>query len=334
MAQESDKEFVPWFKEFVDKVEGGYTRKSWVPQDLEAWVAEIDAGHQEIRNLLGGTRKTFKVEESEGQGAADYNSVYKLYNTINLQLPDYFLKYNLNQNHLAFPNIPEHKNISTAKHILGYADRQKLPPEKKKILEDAVAQMGLAWAQAKQKGPECFATITTTPQAFCLLGNYGIDGNSCFRHGSFNSDKRYAAGIMKESFVVLFHKKEEVEEKNQNSDIIGRCIGMLTKHKDEPIFNTVNHYPYSYGYGKAETNAVGCGGQVKLLASKFLGLAEPESLSNFCQITGGINYGQYIGFSVFDKKKIGTIPRQVVDVDAKYSTEKNKPTGYDSYARW
>ena len=70
MAQESDKEFVPWFKEFVDKVEGGYTRKSWVPQDLEAWVAEIDAGHQEIRNLLGGTRKTFKVEESEGQGAA------------------------------------------------------------------------------------------------------------------------------------------------------------------------------------------------------------------------------------------------------------------------
>lgn len=317
------QEFTPWFKENLGN------RMGWVPKDLDAWVKEVDESHEEIRKLLGGVRKTFKLPATEGLVPADFNSVYYMKRTIDRIIPSYFTKYELTQDVLSFPNIRKLRNISTAKHILGYADRQKVSPESRKTLEDELAKLGLAWAKAKIKSPETNVTITTTPQAFALLGLLPCDKSSCFKHGAGNSDKRYAVGIMKDSFVIMYHTDEEVEEKVENDKISGRSIGVLSKHEDEFILNNTNNYPQLGGL-TATSKAVGTPTQLEKLASAFLGFEEPLTLRGHCNFKNEITYNYWTGSSIYDKKKIKQeVPRQMIEGSKKYYEERRTVTyGY------
>lgn len=335
------KDFLAWHGDFVKRFAAkgdtyGGSSTSYKPKDMDEWLDLVEKNHENLRKKLGGVSRTFKIGIKDAQPtAAPFQQVYDIMVQVCRIMPDYFNKYYLSHEQFQQPKLASQKNISGTKHILGYADRSKLEADKRKELEKLTEQLGQLWKQTcKAPKGEGYITLTTDPKAYCLIGRLKCCGYSCFGQGNFNSDKKYALGIHKDSFIVFAHPDEQLKTNDENdNNVVARALGVMTG-KNMSFMHTLNHHPYFYGYRdekplKLSANST----QMIEVAKEFYESDKIDVQSNKICLTHGINYGAYTGYTYFDKEKNKPLERtKNVKIDWRYSKEAH-PNG-DGYGKW
>lgn len=219
--------YLKWHQNVLKKA---YPNGYW-PRDSAEWIDLLDKSHADIRDKLGGISKTYEIETGDGQKKLDLVKHDDLIKRILGYVPGYLDRYGFSTAVFALPTIKGEKNISTSKHIMGYATRAKIPKDNTAALNNLVSMLGDLWGQNKTKKDCRFATVTTSPYAFAMIGSMGCDAGSCFVTGSFNSDKKYGISLYKDSFVIIMNDTEFVENLDSAAAINVKCrsFGMWLK---------------------------------------------------------------------------------------------------------
>jgi hypothetical protein len=332
-------EFISWHDKFLgqhksngyfDKHQLEYQINSYTPnyrpKDIKAWIERVDQTHQEIRELLGGFDKTFTIESGGEEKPVQFASASKIIKAIEALIPNYYNVYQFNyQVFLLSKLYHKDKEYSTAKHVLGYAKRARLDPEKTIQLSNLLGELGVLWAASKARKKQVTIYISTHPKHFALIGNYPICqiSGSCFAQTGMNVDKKFAVGAKDNTFVCLVKNNSS----NGNWDEHDKAITIRffgTINPDHSIINFCNQN----GYFKDDYH-----GHISILqelTKQLLGFAEPQYIRSNVRHKGGLNYGH--GDSFFDGKKHQNIEPQVIDFPIDYSVESHNTK--DGYANW
>jgi hypothetical protein len=330
-------EFKEWFEGFIkpygeksssdrkDLFVGSTTRRNYYPDDMDAWIEKVDQSHTEVRELLGGVRRNFQFSCKNEQQIHALDDCSAYVNAVVNCMPEYLSTYGLEKEDLAYPNLKKCKNISTTKHILGYADRAKITGYNLDCVRSYVTSLGNVYARRKAVTGEFSVTISTHPKAFCQIGSYGIDNSSCFMQGAFNSDKKYTYGAHKDTAVFLI--REGINDLHEDKKGV-ICRALITFTEGCQIMNLSNSKTggiFGYDYNKIVPI-------VNKTCAELFGTDQIASRSNLIVHKGGINYLDYICLSLFDGKKRNKIDNQVIDFDDYYSKESHPEN--DPYANW
>lgn len=225
-------DFLKWFDDFVKQKQGFY------PKDINAWYDEII---KKEKLYLEKYPKTIDIEIPDTDKCIEDTKVRSFYLDILAKIPNYMRTYYFNHSIFYRPTIDhgDYKGMSVAKHILTYCKRANVSKDSLLKINNALSHMGQLWAEIKFAKMSVKATIETSPLAWCLLGLYLCDRNSCFAQGKTqNPDKKYAFGIDPNVFLVLFHN-EDIHLKENTSTITGRMI--LVMHNG---FHFTNGYKF------------------------------------------------------------------------------------------
>jgi hypothetical protein len=314
-----DKEtFLEWYEKLGGK------SKLFIPKDLDGWFDAVEKSHKDIRELFGGVHKTATVEYiDDSMKIANYYTCAPYITVIIRLLPCYTSTYNLSYyDDLLYCKLLAHKNISTAKHIMGYAERMKISDEAKKELEIALSNLGKIWHKPTNSKITATYTITTSPRAFAKIGHYGMDNSSCFTNGHMNNDKKFALAIVPNSFVLIQHKeKSDVDNpEDDNTNISSRLIGNAT--------TGLKRINLSNAYG----GTVKTGSFIEEVIKDIFGFKSVTKDLNKFKYTCGMNYINAPVISILESDKNISIPMEEIEVTDIYSKE-YKPNG-DEYADW
>jgi hypothetical protein len=222
--KEDANKFEEWFDNFVTDNGGGYK-----PNDN--WFNNVQKAHKNLREFLGGDKKTMLVDLKANQKAADEAKVKPLIEDLFKTWPslDSFVH---DKNDLLRPIINvDGKGIKTGKAIMRWADDYLIDKDTKNKLNNIISKLGSGWAHAKSVECQLTVMLSTTAKAFCLLGHLGPDEESCFAAGGCNDDHKFVLGQTENTFVLL------VKENGKN---IARFWGFATP--DRKIFTLSNMY--------------------------------------------------------------------------------------------
>jgi hypothetical protein len=241
MTHKEDRTSINWLQHFTDKHNEGY-----FPPRIRSWMNEVDSSHSQIRNILGGDKivLTFELKNIQDK-AEDCNQLLK---EILLKIPYYLVTYGFSIDDLKYPIIKPYnaKNpVRTIKHILTYAEKNNSP--NLEIIKKLTNKLGEEYAKAKTENKKVAIVLSTTPQAFALLGHYGVDKDSCFGQRGVNSKHKFVLATVKNTFVITIRDIDETgkypEDEFAEQDkcpILGRMWGFLDA-KDR-VLNICNYY--------------------------------------------------------------------------------------------
>lgn len=260
--KDSYSEFDEWYNDFYA------LKRGFIPNDLRAWFERVEDTHRTLREIIGGIRVCSEYMLEAYQSVPPQEIMDEIIRSLRIYLPDYFADERVSVADLSSPNLPS--GMKTSKHIMQYATdfwgkTHVYLPEVNKI----VSKLGEAWAKAKTTEATIYTVLSTAAKAFCLLGHYGPDNNSCFRQGTGNSVSKYNLGERNNSFVFLIRSSPIRVFEPENSDtILARMWGFVNT-KDN-VVNFCNYYPKA---GFVEGNAFeACRRQ----AAQILGLGLDE----------------------------------------------------------
>ncbi len=219
--------FEKWLDELV-KLKGGI-----YPVKINNFVKEIDKNHTFIRDKLGGKQKTIQLDVNCAELQQDISrNITDLALNLYYAIPNYFSEYKLvYYNDFGLPYYPQFKGIKIGKHVQTWMEKQKTAKKTTENVQKLLSQLGEVWSQLKISKEKIWANISTDPRAFCLLGNYGCDKNSCFAQGAMNQDKRYTFAVQPDTFV-LTAKSDKKFSYSLDDNCLLRAIGFI---KDDVI---------------------------------------------------------------------------------------------------
>lgn len=212
---------------------------------IPEFIRKNKENHNQLTAILGGETIKYKIVVRVTQEPMEDDQCAIYQKEIIKILPQFFNHYGLNYAILRYPlckynivvagkNKP--RQINTGKFIMGYADRFcKLSTQQKIDLHKIVQTLGQKWAKLKNFDKEYLISISTSPIAFTMIGHYGPDNNSCFRHGKENWRHKFKlASEYKNTFVFLI-KEKTMDNKYR---VISRQWGFY----NDGMFNICNLY--------------------------------------------------------------------------------------------
>jgi hypothetical protein len=175
---------------------------------FEPWVKVLDCRHQQIREILGGIRHEAKVSIDSAVKPLSTSKCVKFHKALSSINQD--LLYEMKVSDLRYRTVKFHDHqsmkwtrlISSQARSLG----TMLSDQDHKQIATIMSELGNAWKNCKTHNLDVNVNITTSPQAFFLLGHFGIDNDSCFRQRGCNNSHKYVLGAMPNSFVILVSK--------------------------------------------------------------------------------------------------------------------------------
>ncbi len=192
------------------------------------WSEKVHEKHKNLRKILGGIGKVIKMSKSvpvvmyrtgEYRNLISFLKDQSIYDSY---LEDYDF------DHKIFQQECTPSGAKLSRHLLKYV-KTYTHTSKTNILqlEQYLSTLGETKKRLKVNDKnEWHCHITTSPQAFMLLGHYPTDHGSCFRFGGCAGTDKMRIALMPTSFVLLLSKHELSGWNTQNrNNIIGRCWG-------------------------------------------------------------------------------------------------------------
>lgn len=227
------------FLEKFNKKFGNYR-----PDYITDWLIKHKKSHENLRKVLGGESSKFKIQMKIGQEKLSDKLCKEYAAQITKIMPAFWGTYCISETILKWPmythNIDVHgttkkRQIRTSAFITGYAEKfAKISTENKKILNKILEQLGQHWSKLKDIDKEFLITLSTSPVAFVMIGHYGPDNNSCFRHGKENWKHKFKLSERKDTFVLLISSKNE----DNRYKVLARQWGFY----NDGMFNICNLY--------------------------------------------------------------------------------------------
>lgn len=224
------------------------------PCDIDKWHDKVEENHQDIRNWLGGVRKSIIIKLNAQQNQASEELARPIINSILNTIPDYLNCYGFDESVFLSPSIRQgtHNSIRVGKHIRSYAENYlRNDPSRDYTLRDLdrkLAALRTIWAKAKTQPSTLEVTLTTSPRAFVLLGHYGPDADSCFRNGSDKTADKFVMGQSKDSFVLVISKLNEGTSKFEQ---VARAFGFTSNN-----FKYISVCNFYYSDGLSEGDSI------------------------------------------------------------------------------
>jgi hypothetical protein len=308
-------EFIKWHEGFVAKYgvkspipekPNSYptSRSNYYPDDINLWVDKIDNSHKELRDILGGVKKSFILDLSE-DGKIDISDCQTTINAILKYLPEYLSTYDLTIEDISYPTISKQKDISTTKHIMGYVGRKKITSYTKEDISYYCSALGQIFENRKLAKGKYEVTISTHPKEFSSIGSFNIDKGSCFAQGSFNSDKKYTYAIYPNSAVVIAKKESET-----GGNITLR--GLMIFDLENQILHASNIKTSIHSI----TNSV-----LRRCAEIVFGTDQLDITNGMFSCAGGMTYLDQPFVSLWNKQKQEKITKQTLTFDTFYYKE-------------
>lgn len=266
------KEFFDWYKEFV--------KDSRTTRYGEKWFDRVEQSHQNIRNALGGIRKIVEVPFKDIQVPVDFAEIDKITHEMLVYIPGYFAQYKLVRRDFCISTVNKGNQFGMkwGKHIQHWMKANNCDEELVTRINNLVSRLGDKWSKAKTSELKMYVNITTSPQAFILLGHYGeIDQQSCFRHGSSNHSHKYILAQSPNSYVILVSTSPDIEGANLNT-LQARFWGVA--NADLTRWSVANYYARKHA---PEGNIYQA---VERLYAEILGCDKPKRTENQLTING------------------------------------------------
>jgi hypothetical protein len=249
-ADQSDFEiFADWYQKFSDKHKLHYGYAELVPKDYKAWYEQVEANHKKIRQELGGIRHNYRIDLVGGQSAPDQTKLNYIVFEILRYAPKFLEKTGTTLDIFTKGIMPNGQKIGRAisAYVREYWDGTLESYNKQyievyvKTVQTLLAKLGDLLANSETKDETIVATVTTAPKAFILIGHYGPDEVSCFRHGGQNAHHKYNFGARPETFVVLIKTtNSRMPESEDSKTTRARMLGWY--NPNDKIVNFCNFY--------------------------------------------------------------------------------------------
>jgi hypothetical protein len=195
----TEEQFWKWYDDYFIKQYGGF-----MPH--EGWFKDVENAHLKLREFIGGPQRLEEISLENAQNPLDTESRAKFQAEIIKLLPQYFTSYNFKEDLLKFPTIQngDFKGMKVAKHIQFYANKI-LDATKKGVLSKLLSDLGQAWNKARTQKQQVQVLMSTTQQAFIMLGHYYSDSirGSCFKQLGCHQKDKYLLGQHPNSYVML-----------------------------------------------------------------------------------------------------------------------------------
>jgi len=222
--------FKKWMDDSFLKRNGGYQ-----PQNLKKWYDKVEENHKPLRALLKGkTKETFEIPIKSTFINEKNPEIESIISNICSILPNIYVDNIQKEDMFYSPTIStsSHSVVKTTKFINNYAENyfknqaynsDKYPYADNKIkLSALLSSLGKAWSKLKTSDITFYATVSTTPFSFALMGHYGCEKDSCFRQGSNKTKHKYAIGQSRDTCVITI---AVLDDKNNKLKNIARIIG-------------------------------------------------------------------------------------------------------------
>lgn len=235
--EDKDK-FALWFTGFIDGHRG------LCPSDLSGWFDNVQKNHQDIRNFIGGVRLIKDIKLKEEQTRLYPEEYEKFSQELFGNVPFWKSMRQLSSDILASPKCEDQheRTVKTAKFVRSTIENYLLSLNLRKTDHDEIlkrtdvllSKLGERWALMKTGGSSVNVRMTTSANAFALLGHHVCDSKSCFRQGKENDRHKYILGQSKDTFVVLLNRNDVRIARfwgfaNANKTAISVCNGYYTK---------------------------------------------------------------------------------------------------------
>lgn len=208
----------------------------------EDWFDRVDIASQDIRQIIGGTSKTFEIELKDKVSSVPLDKLQKSFKEIEALLPGMFANYGFTYEDLGFQQIPKgklHSGTKWTKFIKHYADNLDLDKAKSDAVAKILERLGQDWAKAKNTKAKLYVTLTTDQVAYTLLGHYGCDHGSCFGQTGCNSTHKLRLGQSKNTFVITVSDFKPEDSKSLEDKALARFWAV----KDGDYYHICNYYP-------------------------------------------------------------------------------------------
>lgn len=267
-------EFNIWFEKFL-KRNGG-----WHPKNMDGWLKKIDEKHVRIRNLLGGSIRSFNFKINSVQNPLPDEIKSEFVSKLKKINNDIFTKLDISPDHLDYPLVANgtHNVIKTPKFLgtkIAFAyDNGAIDAQQRANINMILADLNNEWPKCKTSSMDIKVTISTTPRGFALLGHYGPDEDSCFRQNSSARYDKYVLAQNLDTFVITMSPLNMSRPKNTM-----RAVGFLSQSGH--VLNITNCY---LAPRFQEGNAIEA---IKLLCKEILNFKNPIKLDNYATYDGG-----------------------------------------------
>lgn len=301
------KDFLKFYQDYKKKIIPTYE-----PKDIDKWYDDVLESKKEIKDYIPDKSIVLDIEIATQDNTVSTQCIDPYITQIFNIIPSYTQTYNLTKQDLIEPSLSKYKNISTAKHILTFAKRQKISIDKLKIIEKNLSELGQVYAKIKFKKPIKRITLTYDPIAFILLGNFPFDSGSCFGQGSrINTEKRFAFGVHPRFFLILSHKNnEDITLPDKASNIDGRAFGIFSD--DYKILNFTN--------GKGFLGKLTVKHYYQKIYEHIYKKEKATLTDNIFRFTGGLDYVDPPTVSISTK----VCTSQVCDLTKQFLNDRNK----------
>lgn len=243
MAEQT--EFREWFQKFHAKYKGIIPPKKWVDR--------VHESHKIFHEKIGGVSKTVEVEMDDVQNPVPFEDIKDLVNTLYVHIPSYFSINKINRADLCVPLATNGKKF--AKDINQWMSKKGKEYQEsfdKNVISKTLSLLGEKWAQCKTVKKTLYFHISADPKAFCRIGKFGMDSDSCFSQTGFNALYRLMIGQHPNTFVGLISETPEIDYDSEKflARVLGfadpKCeiwsvtnIYIRSRQKEGPIHNTI-----------------------------------------------------------------------------------------------
>lgn len=236
----------------------------YFPDNIEHFVNKNHSSHNALRKILGAEAVKFKFTMKIGQEELSPRLRDEFMAQILKIMPKFAGHYAITSAILKWPMYSlmidvsgrsKKRDIRTSSFITGYAEKfAKISDEDRKNLNKILEQLGQHWAKLRDVNKEFVVKLTTSPTAFTMIGHYGPDDKSCFRHGKENWKHKYKLATYQDTFVFLISAKENDSNKYKvlsrqwgfyNDGLFNICNLYFAK-LNETIVEKINHLVFSH----------------------------------------------------------------------------------------
>lgn len=243
---EDKNDFIQWHEELLECVGEG---SALYELDVENWFHKVQTSKKNLRLHIGGVSLSLKLDIDEykipiNSAAAD-GIIVKLMGLI----PDYFDTNRISLKDLYDSTFPSGIKVSTS--ISKYLNYIRATQQITKEVNATLSRLGECWSKTKVVKQSLYAHLDTSCKAFVLLGHYGPDNDSCFRHGSGSEWNKITLAEKTNSFVFLL-SENNIKDIDKEDNILVRMWGFIT---GKPNFEVINFCNYYHAPGMLEGNA-------------------------------------------------------------------------------